>query len=103
MATLKEKKSVDRIPRPNVPKEEFIHSQIKVLQDETVGIIDSGADVYCLGSDFNITKVIRSKQGPAAYLSTDAIFTKFVQGVTTVLDLFRKPVCVCIYVGYNLT
>ena len=74
-----------------------------MLRDETVGIIDSGAGVCCLGSDFKITKVIRSKQGPAAYLSTDAISTKFVQGVTTVLDLFGKLVCVCICVGYNLT
>ena len=103
MATLKEMKSVDRIPRQNLPKEEFINSQIKVLQDETVGIIDSGADVCCLGFVFKITIVIRSGKGPAAYLSTNAISTKFVQGITIVFDFFEKPVYVCICFGFSST
>ena len=60
---------MDHKPRQNVPKEDFISCQIKVLQDETVEIIDSGDDVCCLGSTFQITKVVRSTQGgPLTYL-----------------------------------
>ena len=71
------------------------------MQDEIVAIIDSGTDICCLDFAFKITKIIRSTQGSAAYLSDNIIPTKFVQGVTTVLEIFGKSIFVCICVGFS--
>lgn len=60
-----------------------------MLKDQTVGVIDNGADVCFLDNTSKITKVLISSPGLIPYVPTNfATASKLVQDVSTVLEFF---------------
>lgn len=72
MASFKEKKSKLRLVMPNMTNEKFINFQIKVLWDETIGIINHNTDACYLCDDFKIAYILISDVGPGVHTSKKA-------------------------------
>ena len=72
---------------------------MKVLWDETVGIIDNGANSCCLGTTFRKTTILKYVNRPRSYMSSGTISSNLMQVVTIVLDYLGNMMYVRICIG----